>query len=84
VSRAGRLWTVSSRESQVLRRPRRACLGVRLRSPRSCRSGSGGEELFTTVKRTLGNRAELALYDAGHVFTAAMRERAYQFLSDHC
>ena len=36
----------------------------------------GAEEL----KRALGNRVELALYDAGHVFTAAMRERAYEFL----
>jgi dienelactone hydrolase len=44
----------------------------------------GAEELFAAVERTLGNRAELALYDGGHVFTAAMRERAYQFLSAHC
>lgn len=44
----------------------------------------GAEELFTTVEQTLSHGAELALYDAGHVFTAAMRERAYQFLSERC
>jgi len=44
----------------------------------------GAAELFGSVQRTLGDRAEIALYDAGHVFTAAMRERAYQFLEDRC
>nr|GID87595.1 hypothetical protein Ade03nite_65190 [Actinoplanes derwentensis] len=42
----------------------------------------GAEDLFAAVGRTLGNRVELARYDAGHVFTEAMRERAYQFLKD--
>jgi hypothetical protein len=44
----------------------------------------GADELFTAAERTLGDRAELALYDTGHAFPAAMRERAYQFLSDRC
>ncbi|HWS35766.1 MAG TPA: prolyl oligopeptidase family serine peptidase, partial [Actinoplanes sp.] len=40
----------------------------------------GAEELAAA----LGDRVELALYDAGHVFTAPMRERAYRFLTQHC
>ncbi|MEU4163430.1 dienelactone hydrolase family protein [Actinoplanes sp. NPDC026670] len=44
----------------------------------------GAEELFAAVERQLGDRAELALYEGGHVFTPAMRERAYQFLTDRC
>lgn len=44
----------------------------------------GAEELFAAVERRLGDRAELALYEGGHVFTPAMRERAYQFLADRC
>lgn len=44
----------------------------------------GAGELFTAARRTLGDRVELALYDAGHVFTAPMREHAYRFLDLHC
>ncbi|BEL06507.1 hypothetical protein Q0Z83_046980 [Actinoplanes sichuanensis] len=42
----------------------------------------GAEELFVGVQRLLGDRAELAMYDAGHVFTPVMRERAYRFLGE--
>ncbi|MEU8660982.1 dienelactone hydrolase family protein [Actinoplanes philippinensis] len=42
----------------------------------------GAGELFAGVRQSLGDRAELALYDTGHVFTAAMRERAYRFLGE--
>jgi hypothetical protein len=44
----------------------------------------GADELFDAARRTLGDRAELARYDAGHVFTAPMRERAYAFLRRRC
>ncbi|MCY1139940.1 dienelactone hydrolase family protein [Actinoplanes sp. Pm04-4] len=37
----------------------------------------GAEELVAASRGV-----ELAMYDAGHVFTAAMRERAYQFLGE--
>lgn len=44
----------------------------------------GAEEIFAAVRRSLGDRVELALYDSGHVFTAEMRKRAYAFLRDRC
>lgn len=42
----------------------------------------GADEVFAGARRALGDRVELALYDAGHVFTADMRARAYAFLRD--
>ncbi|MCA2212055.1 alpha/beta hydrolase family protein [Jidongwangia harbinensis] len=44
----------------------------------------GAERLFAAARQSLGDRAELARYDAGHVFTAKMRARAYAFLRDRC
>ncbi|NYF58102.1 dienelactone hydrolase family protein [Micromonospora purpureochromogenes] len=44
----------------------------------------GAEELFAGARRSLGDRVELAMYEAGHVFTAPMRERAYAFLRQRC
>ncbi|GAA1640949.1 alpha/beta hydrolase family protein [Actinoplanes couchii] len=40
----------------------------------------GAEEVFQAARELLGGRAELALYEDGHVFTPPMRERAYEFL----
>ncbi|MCW3815534.1 dienelactone hydrolase family protein [Micromonospora sp. DR5-3] len=44
----------------------------------------GAAEVFDGARRVLGDRAELAMYDAGHVFTPQMRARAYAFLRDRC
>ena len=44
----------------------------------------GAAQLHAAARGTLGARAELAVYEGGHVFTPPMRQRAYAFLSEHC
>jgi dienelactone hydrolase len=44
----------------------------------------GAEDVYDGAHRALGERVELALYDAAHAFTSEMRARAYAFLRDRC
>jgi len=44
----------------------------------------GAQGVYDGARRTLGERVELALYDAAHAFTPKMRARAYDFLRDRC
>ncbi|MEU5942283.1 hypothetical protein ABZ807_24565 [Micromonospora sp. NPDC047548] len=44
----------------------------------------GAEKLFDSARGSLGDRVELAMYEAGHVFTPQMRDRAYAFLHRRC
>ena len=44
-------------------------------------SATTGDKWSRGAREVAGNRAELALYAGGHVFTPEMRARAYAFLS---
>ncbi len=42
----------------------------------------GAQELYQIARARIGDAVELAMYDAEHVFTRPMRDRAYRFLQE--